>query len=198
MDRRLNFKTHITDRKKKALQAFSALKFLLLSNLSFKLKTRIYISILRPILTYGSELFNSNINLAHLERFERYWLRVSQRMWNAEKDELYRVAHITPILEYLEILRPILTYGSELFNSNINLAHLERFERHWLRVSQRMWKDELYRDAHIIPILEYLENCKTRYANSIKDKKFTNLNLPRNLNIHIMRHQITLQELQQT
>jgi len=140
LDQRLNFKSHISDRRKKGLQAFSALKSILLSNTSFGIKTRIYLSILRPIITYGHELYNSNINMEQFKKFERYWLRVSKRLWKAEKDVLYK-------------------------------------------------------DINFPSIIEYMNHCKERYANAIKEKKFAIINFPRRLDMKVMRHQISLQEL---
>jgi len=92
LDRRLHFGNHIKDRRRKALQVFAALKTLLLYDLSHKIKTRIYLSILRPTILYGHELYHSKLNIDYIERYEIYWLRVSEKMEGRQADTLWRHA----------------------------------------------------------------------------------------------------------
>lgn len=84
------------------MHVFAALKTLLLADLPINIKTRIYASILRPTVTYGHELYNSNINTELINKFERYWLWVSGRMWRTETELLYKNMNITPMVEYLK------------------------------------------------------------------------------------------------
>jgi len=102
LDRRLHFGNHIKERRRKALQVFSALKTLLLADLTPSIKDRIYLSILRPTILYGHELYHSGINIDYIERFDRYWLRVSQRRWKEDRRTLYADSKFPPISQYIK------------------------------------------------------------------------------------------------
>jgi len=101
---------------------------------------------------------------------------------------------------YLSIWRPITLYGHELYHSGINIDYIERYERYWLRVSQRRWKEDrrtLYADIQFPPISQYIKDSQKRYIISNSNKKFANLNLPEQLNIIIKGHKISYHELLQ-
>jgi len=80
MDQRLNFKTHIKERQTKGLRTHALLKSYFRSTLSQNIKVRLYLSILRPMIMYGHELFHSGINLEKLEKFERFLIRYMEKM----------------------------------------------------------------------------------------------------------------------
>jgi len=140
LDQRLNFKKHIAIRRKKGLQVFALLKSILLADLPMKIKIRIYLAILRPMMVYGHELFHSGINIDLIYKYERYWLRTSRRMWKHEAQDLYK---------------------------DVPIKHMD----------------------------EYLQERKIKYITSSINKKFAQQNLQLDMNIKILRHHITLQEL---
>lgn len=70
-----------------------------------KFQTRMNLSILRPIIMCGHELFNSKINTQPLEKSERYWLRRSRRMGKDDKQVLYKTYPSFPWTDIFKIER---------------------------------------------------------------------------------------------
>jgi len=87
------------DRKKLAFKEFAKLKYNFRSTLPISIKTRLYLSILRPMTLYGHEYFHSKISTEQMEKFERYWIRSSEGMWKASRAGIYNKVPITPICE---------------------------------------------------------------------------------------------------
>jgi len=101
LDKRLTFKPHIQQTRRTGLKTLAALKTILHSNTSEKIKTRLYLAILRPIATHGFQLYSSKTYTKLLSKFERYWIRVSYLMWQDTEQLLYNRAQIIKMEDYM-------------------------------------------------------------------------------------------------
>lgn len=104
LDEHLTWKDHITTKKKQAKLKFSQLNWLLnrKSELSIENKLLIYKTVIRPIWTYGMQLWGSasNSNIEILRRFESQSLRIiANAPWFVSNYTLQRDLEIPTIRE---------------------------------------------------------------------------------------------------
>lgn len=142
LDRRLNWRKHILSKSKQLRLKFNKLYWLMgrSSQTSLECKIAIYKSILRPIWTYGIELWGSasNSNIEILERFQAKVLRsIVNAPWYVRNDRIRKDLDISSVKEM--ILSRSLKYNSrlmehpnqlvpQLLNTNGQTRRLKRYQ----------------------------------------------------------------------
>ena len=117
LDRRLTWKTHIKAKRDELNIRFRDLLWLLgrQSKLSLENKLLVYKAVLRPVWTYGVQLWGcaSNSNIEILQRFQTAILKtISNAPWFITNYEVYKLLGMTTIQE--EIAKSCSTYKKRL------------------------------------------------------------------------------------
>jgi hypothetical protein len=104
LDRRMTWKNHIKNKRDEMNHRFRNLLWLLgrQSALSLTNKLKVYCSIIKPIWTYGIQLWSSasKTNILYLQRAQNNILRVlSSAPWYARNSEIHEYLEIPTILE---------------------------------------------------------------------------------------------------
>lgn len=125
LDKRLTWKQHIWNKRKQLDTKFRQLYWILgrKSNLSLHNKLILYKAVLKPIWTYGIQLWgtSSKSNIAILQRFQAKVLRaITDSPWYLTNKILHRDLHLTTVTE--EITRFASKYKSRLENHTNTLA----------------------------------------------------------------------------
>lgn len=102
LDRRLNWKAHIMNKNKQLRRKFNTMYWLLgrSSQLSLQCKVTLYKCIIKPIWTYGMELWGtaSNSNIEILERFQSKVLRsITKAPWYIRNEEIRKDLNISTV-----------------------------------------------------------------------------------------------------
>jgi hypothetical protein len=142
LDRRLTWAKHIKTRRKEADLHYKRLYWLIgrQSPLTLTNKLLVYKSIIKPIWTYGIELWGtaSNSNLEILQRFQNNVLRaISIAPWFARNTEIHEYLQMPTIKE--EVNRYCVKYkerlhkhtnelARDLVNVNDNMTRLKRWQ----------------------------------------------------------------------
>lgn len=127
-DRRLNWQKHIFTKRKQLGLKLRKMYWLLRrsSQLSVKNKLLLYKAILKPVWTYGIQLWGtaSNSNVEILQRFQSKVLRmILNAPWFVTNDSIHHDLQIPSVKE--EIIKHCLSYRNRLLNHpNILTANL--------------------------------------------------------------------------
>lgn len=147
LDRRLTWKKHIQTKRKALDIQLNKMKFLIhpRSGLCMENKLLIYKCILKPIWTYGIQLWGtaSNSNVDILQRFQSKTIRkISNAPWYITNNQLHRELNIPPIKD--EIKNHLAKYKTRIAqHPNALAANLMRNTNTFTRLQRRAPQDLL-------------------------------------------------------
>lgn len=125
LDRRLTWRKHIFTKRKALSQQLRKLYWLMSrkSKMSLNNKLLLYKCILRPIWSYGAELWGtaSNSNLEIIQRFQSKMLRmITNAPWYVTNDQLHRDLEIPTVKQ--DIINKLKSYSKRIERHPNNLA----------------------------------------------------------------------------